>query len=70
VRVAPGLIVGMALGIPLAPALGGAFSTSRAPAPLMLAVVAVAIVCVGVGSALGPARRAARLDPLTVLREN
>jgi putative ABC transport system permease protein len=64
--------IGLGLGIPLAVMFGRAlqsFLFDTAPAdPLMLTVVALALAAAGALGCVGPALRAARIDPITALR--
>jgi hypothetical protein len=70
VRVAPGLIAGMALALAAVPMISRVASAgSRPPSAMLLGTVCVAMLLIGVVAALGPALRAARLDPLVVLRQ-
>ena len=71
IRVAPGLLVGMALGLAAVPVLsrfmqGG----TQPPALLLLAGVCISMIAIGVTAALEPALRAARLSPQVVLRQD
>jgi putative ABC transport system permease protein len=70
-RVAPGLLVGMAVAVTAVPALsrfmqGG----TKPPAMMLLAVVCVSMVAVGIAAALEPALRASRTSPQVVLRQD
>jgi len=65
-------LAGTVLGVPAAYALGRAASTSlfgvTPTSPLLMAVAAVVLAAVSASAAFLPARRASRVDPLTVLR--
>jgi predicted permease len=67
-RVLPGLFVGLVLGALMSPLLV-AFLFGISPVnPAIYVGVAVGMLAVGALAALGPALRAARLDPLVTLR--
>jgi ABC-type antimicrobial peptide transport system permease subunit len=71
VRVAPGLLAGLALGILAVPALSRFVSGgTKPPSVLLLGVVVVGMLLIGALAALEPALRASRLSPLTVLRDS
>jgi predicted permease len=67
------------IGIGIALGLAGALAASRllrgllygvgASDPLTLTVAAALLLCVGLGASVLPARRAARVDPVTALKE-
>jgi putative ABC transport system permease protein len=67
------LAMGLAVGMALALAASGAASTLlfglKPNDPATLAVAAAALALAAVGASYLPARRAARLDPMTALRE-
>jgi hypothetical protein len=65
-------IAGLIVGTAAAWALGRYVRASAfgwdAPGGLAIAVVSVAVLVIAVGAAIGPARRALRIDPVVVLR--
>lgn len=68
-RTIPGLVVGLGLGALVSPVLA-AFLFGISPANLLVYLaVGAGMVSVAVLASLGPALRAARLDPLVVLRD-
>jgi predicted permease len=70
IRVAPGLLAGMALGILAVPGLGRFVGGgTKPPSFLLLGAVVVGMLLIGIVAAIEPALRASRLSPLTVLRD-
>ncbi|HSL69680.1 MAG TPA: ABC transporter permease, partial [Longimicrobiales bacterium] len=68
-RIAPGIGIGLALGLAAAPLLGSLAAAARsAPSVLLLVGVVFTMLLVGVLASLEPALRAARLEPQQVLR--
>jgi predicted permease len=66
--VGAGLAIGTIAGLAAAPLLGNLLFGIRPYDPLTLAIVAAILIAVTLGTAYVPARRAARLEPLVVLR--
>ena len=69
-RIAIGLAIGLAGAIALGGVLQRALVDVRANDPLMLAAVAAFLIAIAITAALVPARLAARLDPITALRQD
>ncbi|MGH9217659.1 MAG: ADOP family duplicated permease [Vicinamibacterales bacterium] len=69
-RLAIGLTIGLAGAIAIGGVLQRALVDVRANDPLMLAAVAAFLVAIATTAALVPSRRAARLDPVTALRQD
>ncbi len=67
-QLVPGVLAGLALAWIAAPLIAVALLGGNPRSPLVFAGVAAAFLVVGLGSALGPALRAAALDPARVLR--
>ena len=65
-----GLALGTGGALAVAPLLSGASVTVRRPDLVTLLPVACVIAIVAAIAALVPARRAARVDPMTVLRSD
>jgi predicted permease len=68
VPLAAGIAVGLAGALALSRSLGSLLYGVRAEDPATFFAAAVALVTAGVAAALIPARRAARVDPMTALR--
>ncbi|MEZ4455131.1 MAG: FtsX-like permease family protein [Gemmatimonadales bacterium] len=68
--VALGVLIGSALALAVTRALGGLLVGVRPADPGVFAVVIVGLTGVTAAAALLPARRAARLDPLSALRSD
>ncbi len=69
-RVAIGLAIGLAGAIAIGGVLQRALVDVRANDPLTLAAVAAFLIAISITAALVPSRRAARLDPVTALRQD
>lgn len=69
VPVGLGLIVGLALGLAAARVMRNVLFEVSPTDPTTLAVTCALLILVAVAAALGPAARAARLDPLVALRD-
>lgn len=67
-RVLPGLLVGLVLGGAVGPVVRASVVGTRSVSPALLAAVLLTILATGVVAALAPALRAARVEPLDVLR--
>jgi predicted permease len=63
-----GLVIGAACALPAAPLLGGLLFGVSAFDPLTLASVVLLLMTVALTASYAPARRASRLEPITVLR--
>jgi predicted permease len=68
VPVAAGVVLGMAGSVAAGRYLGSVLYEIKATDPLTYALVAVLLALVALGASLAPARRAARVDPVVVLR--
>jgi ABC-type antimicrobial peptide transport system permease subunit len=62
-------VAGLVLSLTLSPLLASWLYGVSSREPLTLAAVVALVGAVGVAAALVPALRAARVDPMTVLRE-
>lgn len=65
---APGLAGGALLSVWASDALGGVLFRIDRYDPLSFAVVAALLALVGIAAVLPPARRAAKTDPMLILR--
>jgi ABC-type antimicrobial peptide transport system permease subunit len=63
-----GVIVGVAVVVPMVPLLGSQLYGINALDPATFATVVVVLMLTAVFAALIPARRAMRVDPITALR--
>jgi ABC-type antimicrobial peptide transport system permease subunit len=69
--IVPGLILGLGLAVLVTPLLASpAFDFVRPDDPLVFTVAPLSMAIVGLFSATLPARRAARVDPTTALRQD
>jgi predicted permease len=68
VLAALGILIGLALSVPVARALGAAMAGVGRVGPLTLVVVPLGLTAVILAACLGPAWHASRTDPTTVLR--
>jgi putative ABC transport system permease protein len=66
--IVPGVLIGLALGAALAPALSSVIFGVSPRDPAVFAAAGVMIAAVGIASGWTAARRAARVDPLVALR--
>jgi putative ABC transport system permease protein len=69
-RIAIGLTIGVAGAVAIGGVLQRALVDVRANDPLTLASVAAFLIAISIAAALVPSRRAARLDPVTALRQD
>jgi ABC-type antimicrobial peptide transport system permease subunit len=69
VLLAGGSIVGLLLGVAASRVLSHIVFQATAQDPVVLAAVAFTILCSGLFAVAGPVRRALRVDPANVLRE-
>jgi ABC-type antimicrobial peptide transport system permease subunit len=66
-----GVAIGVGLSLLLAPQLQSFLSDGlRASDPLTMSVWSAGLILIGVASAIVPARRASRIDPIAALRES
>jgi len=70
VRVVPGLFVGFAMSLGVSPLLGVFLGNANPFDPAIHLGVYFAFLAVAIVAAVIPSRRAARLDPVTVLRRD
>jgi ABC-type antimicrobial peptide transport system permease subunit len=63
-----GVVVGVSLAMVVTQLLGGILYGVAPRDPVILVTVAVTLGCVAMVASFVPARRAARVDPLTALR--
>jgi predicted permease len=63
-----GVLLGVGIGVALAPLLGDLLFDTSSRDPLVLAVVGVGAMIIAILASLAPARRAAAVDPMTALR--
>lgn len=66
--IAAGLLIGLAGALTLTRVMTGLLFQASALDPLVLGSAATAMLCVGLVAAAVPARRAARVNPTTVLQ--
>jgi ABC-type lipoprotein release transport system permease subunit len=64
-----GVAAGILLTVSLAPAVEGMLFGVRARDPLAFATVGALLVTVSLAASYVPARRASRVDPMSILRE-
>jgi predicted permease len=69
ILLASGLVIGMLLGVAASRVLSAIVYQASAQDPLVLAAVALTLLLTGSLSVAGPVRRALRIDPANVLRE-
>jgi ABC-type antimicrobial peptide transport system permease subunit len=69
VLLASGSVIGLLLGVAASRVLSHVVFQATAQDPLVLAAVAFTILLSGLLSVAGPVRRALRIDPANVLRE-
>jgi ABC-type antimicrobial peptide transport system permease subunit len=69
VLLASGSLVGLLLGVAASRVLSVIVFQAKAQDPLVLATVALTLLLSGLLSVAGPVRRALRIDPANVLRE-
>jgi ABC-type antimicrobial peptide transport system permease subunit len=65
---AAGLVLGLAGASVLSPSLASVLYGLQSGDPVTLVVVSLALIAAGATAAFFPARRAARVDPMTALR--
>jgi putative ABC transport system permease protein len=64
-----GLVIGLAAGLAVAQIMRGVLFQVSATDPLTIAGTVATLIAVGIVATVGPSLRAARLDPVTALRE-
>jgi putative ABC transport system permease protein len=65
---AGGMAIGLAIALVAAPKIGPLLIGVGPRDPLILGLVCLTLLCVAAAASLGPAWRAARVDPVEVLR--